>query len=994
MSEEQAVISNKSPISSIWLLPVLAALIGLWLLFKSFSDAGVDIIVKTDSADGIVAGKTEVRYKGFPVGLVKALDLEDLNTVLVSIEVNNSVKKYLSENTLFWLVKPKISLSGVSGLDTVITGNYFELLPEEGNTFVKEFVALNEPPPKSEDAPGLHVTLHAKELGSITHGSSIYFKQIKVGEVYGYDFSDDKSHIKIHLLIEEQYKDLVKLNSRFWNASGIEMAGDLSGFKLRTQSLSSIIGGGIAFYTPELGDTKTKVENFTEYPLFEGFDEAKSGIIVKMNFPRNSGIKAGITKVIFEGVEVGLIEDFVYNQAKGGVTATVLFDPRLEPYLLSNMEFWLVKPRISLAGVSNIDRLLSGTYVSFRLGDGEPSREFDVLPSVPALKYTEEGLHLNIVANSVDSLSFGSPVFYKNLQVGSVQDHKLSDNQRFFNVHIHIEKEYAHLINSTSVFFEQGGVEVTGSLKGFTVKTSPIQSMLIGGVSFHTVDFDNVEAVKNGASFDLNRNFEDALNTELVTIIAANKYELTPGITKLMFADKQIGTIKDIKPSSDLKSSILTIGYHRDYKELFKEDSKIWIVEPKLSSGNLAGFSALISGTFIQVKPGNSAKYKNSFKLLAKAPPSSAEDEGLQLVFKLKTAGSIEKGTPISHKKMVIGIVDSVNFSADGKHIEVAATIADSFRYLVSNSSQFYQSSGIRAHADMTGMTIQTESLQSIIRGGIALDNERANLDDLAAEMAEFILHPNFDTMNQSGKEVSLVFNEVVDIKVNASVQYAGHIVGHVMSVSLNDELTQTKLLLTLSKSHPQLSATDTKFWLVKPEVSVARVANAKAYFTGNYIGVLPGNGEDETNFIGSISEPATTTKPTGVNIVLTSDVKGSININNPVYYRQVKVGRVLGVNLNENSDGVYVYINIDDQHKHLVNNKTKFYNASGIKIDAGLFSGVKVDTTSIDAILAGGIAFATPEDNDATVIEDGHIFKLNAEAEESWHNWKPQLNR
>ncbi|WNC70510.1 MlaD family protein [Thalassotalea psychrophila] len=994
MNEEQAVISNKSPISSIWLLPVLAALIGLWLLFKSFSDAGVDIIIKTDSAEGIVIGKTEVRYKGFPVGLVNDLDLEDLNTVLVSIEVNNSVKQYLSENSLFWLVKPEISLSGVSGLDTVITGNYFEILPEVGNEFIKEFTALKQPPPKSEDAPGLHVTLHAKELGSISHGSSVFYKQIKVGEVYGYDFAEDKSHIKINMLIEEQYKNLVKLNSRFWNASGIEMAGDLSGFKLRTQSLSSIIGGGIAFHTPELGDTKTIVENFTEYPLFEGFDEARAGIIVKMNFPRNSGIKAGITKVIFEGVEVGTIEDFVYNQAKGGVTASVLFDPRLEPYLLENMEFWLVKPNISLAGVSNIDRLLSGTYVSFRLGDGQPSREFEVLPSVPALKFTEEGLHLNIVSDSVDSLSFGSPVFYKNLKVGSIQDHKLSDNQRFFNVHIHIEKEYVHLVNSTSVFFEQGGVEVSGSLKGFTVKTAPIQSMLIGGVSFHTIDFDNADVVENGTSFDLNRNFEDALNTELVTIIADNKYDLTAGITKLMFADKQVGTVKDIKPSSDLKSSILTIGYHRDYKNLFKDNSKIWIVEPKLSSGNLAGFSALLTGTFIQVKPGNSTKFKNSFELLDKAPPSSADDDGLQVRLMLKNAGSIEKGTPITYMKMVIGLVDSVNFSDDGKSIEVAATIEDDYRHLVSTSSQFYQSSGIRAHADMTGMTVQTESLQSIIRGGIALDNTRANLDDLAVEMSEFVLHPNVDTMNQSGKEVNLVFNEVVDIKVNATVRHAGHIVGHVMAVNLNEDLTKTKLLLTLSKDHPQLSSSGSKFWLVKPEVSVARVANAKAYFTGNYIGVLPAVGEDKTDFVGLITEPVTTTKPNGVNIVLTSDVKGSINIDNPVYYRQVKVGRVLGVNLNDNSDGVYVYINIEEQHKHLVNNKTKFYNASGIKIDAGLFSGVKVDTTSIDAILAGGIAFATPEDNQATAIDNGHIFELNSEAEENWHNWKPSFKQ
>ncbi|TRX56870.1 PqiB family protein [Thalassomonas sp. M1454] len=994
MPVQQALVEKKSPISSIWLLPVIAALIGLWLLFQAFNDSGIDITIRVDSADGITIGKTEVRYKGFPLGVVTDLDFtDDLNFVDVTVEMNRNTDKYLTENSLIWLVKPEISLSGVSGLDTVITGNYFEMLPELGKQNVRNFVSLKKPPPKAEDSPGLHLTLHAKELGSVTHGTNIYYKQIVVGEVYAYDFSEDKGHIEIKLLIEEEYKDLIKLNTRFWNASGVELTGDLSGFKVRTQSFASIVGGGIAFYTPELGDTTTKVQNFTEYPLFEGFDEARAGINVKMHFPKDSGIRAGITKVIFEGVEVGLVEDFVYDKERGGVTADVSFDPRLEPYLLSEMEFWLVKPSISLSGISNVDRLLSGSYISFRLGGGAPAREFDVLPTAPAIKFDQPGLHLNIVADSVDSLSFGAPIFYKNLQVGSVQDHQLTEDKRRFNVHIFIEPEYMDLVNSTSVFYEQGGIEMSGSiLQTFSIKTAPMQAMLAGGLAFQTIDFENGGNVKNGHTFPLNSNLEDALNTETITIIADDKFDIIPGITKLLLGDKQIGLVRDVKPSSDLKSAIVTVGYQADFKGVFKETSKVWIVEPKLSSGYVAGFNALITGAFLQVKQGKGAA-KSSFELLRKAPRKIAEDEGLQLRLNAKHAGSIDVGSPITFKKMYIGEIESIDFSDDKLSIDVFVTIEEQFRYLIADGSSFYLASGFKVDADMTGMTVQTESMQSIIRGGIALDNHRANLYKPVDELTTFTLHESYQDMLETGKDINITFNQVIDINENATVQFNSHIVGHVKTVKLNPELTKTFLTVSLNKDYINLAKETTQFWHVKPHVSPARVANTKAFFTGNYLGVKPGSGNDKQDFIGLTFEPAKTTLPSGLNLTLTNTSRGSLQPESPIYYRQIKVGKVLGSSLNTDADGVLIYINIEEQFKHLVNSSSKFYNVSGFKVDAGLFSGMKVNTESLETILAGGIAFATQTEN-AESLYNGAKIKLNNEAKDDWLKWSPKLTK
>ena len=988
-----AHIAKTSKLSAVWLLPVIAAAIAIWLIVRSINNAGIEIIIKIDSADGIAIGKTELRYKGFSLGVVKSYKFsDDLKEILVTMEVDNTTEKYLNENTLIWLVKPEISLSGVSGLDTVLNGNYFEIRPEVGVQEMRVFTALKRQPPLSEESPGLHVTLHSKTLGSIANGSRVYYKQIDVGKVYAYDFSQDKSHIKINLLIDTEYADLVKLNSRFWNASGVELTGDLSGYTLRTQSLASIVGGGIAFQTPDTQDESSEVENFTEFPLYESFDEARAGIPITMHFPKNSGIKAGITKVLFEGFEVGKVEDVIYDKALGGVTATVLIDPRLEPHLLSEMYFWMVKPTIGLSGVSNLDSLLSGNYVSFRLGSGVPSREFTVLEKAPPLDESEPGLHLKVLADSLDSFTYGSPVFFKNLEVGSVQDYQLNDDKTGFVVNIHIETEYENLINSSSVFYEKGGIEAIGGLQSFAIKSMPLQAMLTGGLAFHTIDLASTDSVKNGDVFTLSPNLEEALNTELVTLETANRYDLTPGITQVKFGDKQIGLVHSIKPSADLTHSVVTIGYKNEYKALFNENSKIWIVEPTVSAGNLQGLSALITGQFLEVKQGSGAP-KSHFTLLEKAPPGDADDPGLQLHLRATDVGSLGKGSPVTFKQMHIGVVDAINFTKDGKAIDVALTIAEKYRHMITDATQFYNASGFQVSGDLTGLEINTESVGSILRGGIAIDNERADFEKPAPELSNFTLYEDKQSLTNTGLNIEITFTQVIDIQKGAAIEFNSHEVGYVTSVSLDDALSSTILSVSLNDKFKSLAADNTQFWLMEPEVGITRVANTKAFFTGNFIGVMPGDGNLKTSFNGKLYQPATKALTSGLNLVLESPTTGSVVVGNPVFYRQIKVGKVIGTELNSSGNAVQIYINIDEDMKYLVNKGTRFYNASGLNIEASLFSGVSIDTTSIDSVLVGGIGFATPKSTGAlTEVSQGQRFNLAESAKKEWLNWNPAL--
>jgi len=198
--------------SAIWILPLIALMIGGWLAWQAYREAGVQIEVRFESGEGIVANKTEVIYKGMPVGKVKSLvlDAEGENQgVIATIEMNQAAEGHLNKGTRFWLVKPSVSLAGISGLETLVSGNYIAVSPGEGEP-TKRFTALKVAPPLSDSEPGLHLTLKAERLGSLNKDSPIFYKQIQVGRVKSYRLSDDQSTVEVKIFIEPAYASLVR----------------------------------------------------------------------------------------------------------------------------------------------------------------------------------------------------------------------------------------------------------------------------------------------------------------------------------------------------------------------------------------------------------------------------------------------------------------------------------------------------------------------------------------------------------------------------------------------------------------------------------------------------------------------------------------------------------------------------------------------------------------------------------------------------------------
>ncbi len=247
----EAVVRKRAGISIVWIIPIVAAIIGAWVAYKSFSEIGPTITISFESAEGLEEGKTKVKYKDVDVGLVDSIDLEkDLKHVLVTVQMNAGSKGYLTEKTRFWVVKARISGGTVSGLGTLLGGAYIAIDPVSGGKFVDKFIGLEQAPVVTTDQPGQHFLLKADTRGSLDVGAPIYFRQIKVGEVVSYQLAEDNQSVDFKIFIDAPHHLKVSENTRFWNASGVDVSLSAAGFKVDMESTVSLLTGGLAFGLP------------------------------------------------------------------------------------------------------------------------------------------------------------------------------------------------------------------------------------------------------------------------------------------------------------------------------------------------------------------------------------------------------------------------------------------------------------------------------------------------------------------------------------------------------------------------------------------------------------------------------------------------------------------------------------------------------------------------------------------------------------------------
>jgi paraquat-inducible protein B len=881
-------IEKKRGISPVWILPLLALCIGGWLLYKGIRDAGVDITVRFSDSKGITAGKTPVKFRGNVVGVVKDIELrKDFQGVHLKIEMNKNAKPYLVEDLKFWVEEANIEAGRITGLDTLLSGSYIGVQPGTSTKPARFFVGLPSRPALPKTAPGLHISLRADALRSVQVGSGIYHKNILVGEVQEYALQEDES-ILIAVLIDPRYEGLVNTNTRFWNASGIKLSGGITDLSLDIESIVTLIRGGIVMDTPSAAKEGLAVEDGHLFSLYKDFEAAAYGIPFTLKFTARQNINEGSTRVMYRGMKVGVVQDITLNHDQAHtVTAHVLLDPRAERILRQGTVFYLVKPEVSLKGIRNLDTLITGAHISFVPGSGAYQDHFVVADDATPFQ-APFGRRFVLVSDNPGSLEIGAPVYLKKFRIGEVTDFALEDDARRVNIGIVVYDKYKQYIRPNTIFWNTSGINLNADLSGVKVDMESVVSILKGGINILNppgIKSKTSEPAENGRRFVLHESYEAA-----VKVIPA--------------------------------------------------------LQPK----------------------------------------------GLPVKLTADNLGSLRAGSPILHKKIPVGEITGYRLREKEGDILITAFIEDRYASLVRSTSRFYVVSGIGVQADLSGIKFQTGSLESIVSGGIAFHTPAPG--SKARPKRVYELYSDVDAAKNADRiSITLNFEENVGLVKGTAVKYQNIQIGEVTDIQFNENMTGVIVKAMLDTKTRGLLTNGTRFWLVHPEISLRGGTHIDTLLTGPFISLSPGKGDFRDVFTALTSKPAVLDTRSGLNVVLESKEQFSIRNGSLVYYRRFPVGTVTDVQLSPTFDKVLIHVHVEEVYRAIVRDNTKFWNVSGVNVKGGVLSGWKVSTESVESLLTGGIALATPnEDQMGSPALEGQHFALYEDAEDSWREWSPSI--
>jgi paraquat-inducible protein B len=354
-----AEVRTKRSFSIVWVIPLVALFIGGWLAYKALSEKGPTITITFEDAEGLEAGKTKIKYKDVIVGQVTDIVLsKDLSHVELTAEMGRGSEPYMTDQTRFWVVRARVAAGQVSGLGTLFSGAYIGVDPKEGGKPQNRFKGLEVPPVLTGDLPGRHFTLRAEDLGSIDIGTPVYYRKVKVGKVVSYALDVKQDDLKIRVFIQAPYHEKVNKETRFYNASGVDVVLDSSGLRVNTESMVSVVLGGIAFensFGMRASEQAPEEFAFRLYPDRESskqkeYTEKQYYLLYFQDDVR--GLSNG-APVSFRGIQVGQVLDFslVFDWKKRDFRIPVLIE--IEPERMKQIHGTLPK------GMSLIDEFVA-----------------------------------------------------------------------------------------------------------------------------------------------------------------------------------------------------------------------------------------------------------------------------------------------------------------------------------------------------------------------------------------------------------------------------------------------------------------------------------------------------------------------------------------------------------------------------------------------------------------------------------------------------------
>jgi len=874
---QKGLIRNRRSISLVWLVPLVALIITVGMIWKSYMNEGTRIYITIENGNGIMDGKTPLMYKGIHIGTVEDVRIKEddvsklLLTVVVDKESSDSVTR---KGNKFWKVEPKVSLTEISGLDTLIKGVYIAVMPAATSKealnelpIEKHFIAL-ESPPVDVFQPGLPIVVNTVTKGAIAIGAPVLYNKQVVGKVEAKELSEDKKSINIHLRIKEKYIDLIHEKSIFYKFSAIDIKASLSGVKIQMGSLASLIAGGIAVRNTQESLDSPQVKDEFYFTLYD--DEISTHLVndeIVLKMKKTYNLTPEISKVYCRGVEAGIVSAMNYDALKDKTTVKIKLFKKFKKLANQKAYFWIVKPVLSFDKVEGLDTAIRGNYINFI--STNPKAETKAVFILHEKKPHVEGIHLKLSTNDIGSLSAGAGVFYRNIEIGLVHKYMLNADKKSFTVELIISPKYRNLLNESSLFYHKSGVEIKADFSGIEINTGSLETMVRGGISVRTPDFkapiklkkkytlyesksemikaqylaeDGVHlsltaktmgSLKVGSSIFFKQikvgeilsyrwdsknetiffnvfiiaEYANEVNKDTIfynasgihATIDLNGFSLDTeslesvvagGITFYTPASKETKRVRDksqfklydtkkeamdrffdiilvsensngLEVGSVLKYKNVNLGqiekislYNKrvhinlrlesKYKLLINKETAFWLERFQIGLNGVKNASSVLKGPFIAIKPGDSNETNEAYFLMPKPPIPHFNEEGLRVIIEASRLGGLKAETPVYYRQIKIGSVIQYRLGSDATSVGIEIFIEPCFAHLIRDNSYFYNTSGIGMEVNLLGAKVKTESIESILSGGIGVLTPD-DFGQASEDGRSFVLHEDFD---------------------------------------------------------------------------------------------------------------------------------------------------------------------------------------------------------------------------------------------------------
>ncbi|CNE97778.1 MlaD family protein [Yersinia nurmii] len=798
----EAQVRHKRRISPFWLLPFIALLIAGWLVYTNWQDRGAEVTIDFQSAAGIVAGRTPIRYQGVEVGTVQSISLsKDLRSIVVTASIKNDLEDSLREGTQFWLVTPKASLAGVSGLDALVGGNYIGMMPGSGKPQT-HFTALDTQPKFRLNTGELMIHLNAKDLGSLNTGSLVYYRKIPVGKVYDYNIAPDNNGVTIDVLIDRRFAHLVKNDSRFWNVSGFKGDFSLSGASVQMESLAALVNGAIAFDSPQQSqDAKTD----QQFQLYPDLAHSNRGVAITLDLPNGNNLAEGRTPLIYQGLQVGTLTKLVL-QPDSKVTGELTIDPSVVDLMRTGTRIEMSSPRISLND-TKLSELLTGNTLELVPGDGEPQQHFIVLDSNKSLLQQPDVLRLTLTAPQSYGIDVGQPIVLHGIKIGQVITRTLDDSGITFTAAI--EAKYRHLVHKDSKFVVNSRIDVKIGIDGINVQGASAQEWFDGGIQL--LAGGKGEPKSQYPLYSNREKAEDGILGNMpattLTLTASSLPDVQTG-SVVLYRKFQVGEIVNVRPKAN--EFEVDVYIQPEYRNLLSSKSIFWA-----EGGAKVQLNG--SGLTVQASPLNRAlKGAISFdnldgvtlgkgvKRTLYATETAARAVGSQITLRTYDASKLAAGMPIRYLGIDIGQVESLKLSAERNEVLAKAVLYP--EYVESFARFGTRFSIVSPEISAAGVNNLDTLLQPYINVEPGRGQALRNFELQTATIT--------DSRYLDGLSIVLDTAEAGSLQIGTPVLFRGMEVGTVTGFNLGAMSDRVQVSLRISKKYQQLVRQNSVFWL------------------------------------------------------------------------------------------------------------------------------------------------------------------------------------